>query len=59
MDIRDLNSIVTKLGVRTKELDGLVSELTFLTKSALGEHAEIELKDLTVMGHGFGATTAI
>jgi len=47
------------MGIRLKELDGLISELSFLTKEALGSNAEIEPKDLTIMGHGFGASTAI
>lgn len=42
-----------------KELDNLVSEINFLTKTALGQDAHLDTYNLTLMGHGFGATTAI
>ena len=45
--------------MRLRELDGLVSEITFITKGALGEKADLDVSNLTIMGHGFGATTAI
>jgi hypothetical protein len=57
--LRDNNKIVTILGIRLKELDSLINELNFITKNSLGENVEIDLSNLTVMGHGFGATTAI
>lgn len=56
--MRDVNGIVTKLGTRVKELDGLLGELNFLTKNSIGD-VNLDLENLTVMGHGFGATTAI
>ena len=59
MDMRDLNGIISTLGMRLRELDGLVSEITFIIKEALGERAELDLNNLTVMGHGFGATAAL
>jgi hypothetical protein len=34
--MRDTNGIVTKLGTRVKEIDGVISELPFLTKNKLG-----------------------
>jgi pimeloyl-ACP methyl ester carboxylesterase len=59
MDMRDLNGMLYRLGMRLRELDGLVSEITFITKEALGERGELDLSNLTIMGHGFGATTAL
>jgi platelet-activating factor acetylhydrolase len=60
MDMRDVNAIVTRLGIRVKEVDQLISEMNFITKGALGNNVELDLENnLTIMGHGFGATTAI
>ena len=42
MDIKDLNEIVAKLGVRIKDLDLVISELHFITKDSLGQNAEID-----------------
>lgn len=59
IDIRDHNEVWQKLGLRLKEIDCLISELPFVTKLALGQEACLDMEQLTVMGHGFGATTAI
>ena len=58
-DIRDHNEIMIKLGQRLKEIDSLIEELPFLSKLGLGENTSLDLDQLTLMGHGFGATTAI
>jgi pimeloyl-ACP methyl ester carboxylesterase len=59
MDMRDVNAIVKRLGTRVKELDAFLSELQFLAKSNLNDDITLDLDQLTLMGHGFGATTAI
>ena len=42
-----------------KEIDSLIGELPYITKVALGEvNLDID-QQLTLAGHGFGATTAI
>ena len=57
--MRDQNAILLRLGMRIRELDGLISEITFITKGALGEKVELDYSNLTLCGHGFGATTVI
>jgi Platelet-activating factor acetylhydrolase, isoform II len=42
-----------------KELDDLVSNLKFLTLNNFGEDTNIDLSNLTIIGHGFGASSAI
>lgn len=42
-----------------KEIDYLMNELPFMAKNILGEGAEVDLDQVTIMGHGFGATSAI
>ena len=59
VDMRNVNEMVKKLGVRMKEIDCLLSELQTLTKNHLGSEVDLDLDNLTLMGHGFGATTAI
>ena len=59
VDIRDKNEINKSLGIRMKEIDSLINELPFLTKNSLGDSANLDLNMITIMGHGFGATTAI
>lgn len=59
LDMRDVNGAVTKLGTRVKEIDCLISELSFIAKNSLGQEVPLDLDNLTLMGHGFGATTAI
>lgn len=57
--MRDINSIVTKLGQRVKEIDSLIQEIHFISKNSLGDEVVLDMDHLTLMGHGFGATTAI
>ena len=59
VDIRDFNEITIKLGERSRELDSLISEIPTLARLALGDNAKLSMDKLTMMGHGFGATTAI
>lgn len=57
--MRDQNKIVTRLGIRQKELNNLIEELKIITKNQLGDDVIIDMNQLTVAGHGLGATTAI
>ena len=44
VDMRDVNTMVAKLGIRLKELDVLISELSFLAnKSTLNSEDEVLL----------------
>eukprot|EP00347_Sterkiella_histriomuscorum_P003348 403364636 len=58
-DMRDQNKIVQKIGIRQKELSNLLDELVHISKNQLGEEVKIDMDQLTVVGHGLGATTAI
>lgn len=51
--------MLQKLGMRLRELDSLISEINFMTQTHLGEDAKLDLEKLTIVGHGFGATTAV
>jgi len=57
-DMRDQNKIVMKLGIRTKEIHGFIDEIELVTKSLFGQ-ANLDMDQLTVIGHGLGATTAV
>ena len=60
--MRDHNTIISKLGQRVREIDQLISELRILVQNNLStpqNQCEIDMDKLTIMGHGFGATTAV
>jgi cephalosporin-C deacetylase-like acetyl esterase len=62
IDLRDHNTIITKLGIRTKEIDSLINEMQILVQNDISKpdsECHIDMSKLTIMGHGFGATTAI
>ena len=47
------------MGTRQNEIDALINELPTICKENLGHGAQLDMNSLTLMGHGFGATTAI
>jgi hypothetical protein len=57
--MRDVNKIVTKLGQRVKEIDNLLGEMNHIAKTSFGEGVELDMDNLTMIGHGLGATTAV
>jgi predicted dienelactone hydrolase len=60
--MRDHNTIISKLGQRVREIDQLISEIRILVLNNLStpqNQCEIDMDKLIIMGHGFGATTAI
>lgn len=57
--MRDLNAIITRLGVRQREISNLIDELMILSKNQLGEEVHLDMDQLTVAGHGLGATSSI
>ena len=59
VDMRNINKFIQKLGIRTRELDGLISELVGMTKNQLANDVELDMTKLTIVGHGFGGTTAV
>lgn len=58
-DMRDQNKIVTKLGTRVKEVSNLIDEIQNMASNELGEETKLDMENLTVIGHGLGATTAV
>ena len=40
-------------------MSNLIDELVHISKNQLGEEVKIDMDQLTVVGHGLGATTAI
>ena len=56
--MRDQNKIVTKLGIRVKEIHTFIDELEKVTKGLFGQ-VTLDMSNLTVIGHGLGATTAV
>lgn len=59
IDMRNINKFIQKLGIRTKELDALVSEIQGIAKNQLTQDVELDMENLTLVGHGFGGTTAV
>lgn len=62
--MRDRNLFLKKLGIRMKEIDQLINEMQAMAQNSLssgenGAGADLDMEKLTIMGHGFGATTAI
>jgi hypothetical protein len=57
--MRNMNKFVQKLGIRTREIASLIGEIQGLAKNDLSQDVELNLDMLTIVGHGFGGTTAI
>ena len=54
-----MNKFIQKLGIRTKEIASLIGEISGLAKNELSQDVELDLERLTIVGHGFGGTTAV
>lgn len=55
--MRNRNKILKKLGIRLLEINQLISEVETIAFGNLG--VTLDMAKLTIMGHGFGGTTAI
>jgi len=42
-----------------KEVNSLIDEISQITKTEFGDSVNVDMNNLTVAGHGLGATTAI
>jgi hypothetical protein len=61
MDIADVSQMKAKLNRREDELRSLIDNLDErdFRKRSIGVFIELDWETLTVLGHGFGGTTAL
>ena len=57
--MRNHNKIITKIGIRVKETNNLIDEVNYISKNLFGDEVLLDMENLTAIGHGLGATTAI